>query len=811
MKTLRKIAMSNDKKNKTRSILIIIAITLTTMLLTIISSYCYGIVKSNKINAKTYYGDYYGVYKNISEKQIHEMKLHSEFTAIGRMAYAGEVDGDVDSYLYWTDPTVAEMTNLNRHISAGKKPTKSNEIMGTKEFFQSLGVKNPQIGDIVMIRSRISNQEKFHENKFVISGFMTENETSSTKKEYVGYVSEPFYNSQVKKNFRTYHAYFKLGKNTGINYDNAETIIEDLAKKCGIDSKAVAVNKIYLMWVTDPGTETIEVGAILILFVILFSTVVIYNIFQIGIAQKIQEYGKIKAMGATKKQLKKIVMSEGMLLSIIGVPLGMLSGCVIGKLVFSWFMNQGNSIHNTLDTAEVNIFSIPILVGVALIAFLTVRLALNKPMRMVAKISPVEAMRFQGSQNAIQGIRKGHKKIGVGEMTMASISSNKKRTAVTIVTMGLSCVLFVALASFVSNMDAEYETRRTVEYGQFYLDLDYSLNDKAYPENNLDQVLKHNPLNESTIKQIQNIPGVTEVKTRKILAMKELDENGKETKGVSSVLVYDKESFNREKERDTNIGNLDYEKASKDNSLIFSWSYFMNEDGYSVGQKIDAVFKNKNSSCRYSGNIQGSFGSTNANWIITEDTYQRLGLTDEGIGEIWVDCKEKDKENVKAELETLLQTKDHLEMQTYEDTLKNIQFEMKTVKLGCYSLITILGLIGFMNMANTMIISIITRKQEFGMLQAIGMTNNQLNRMLQMEGLVFTVGTVLAAMIIGIPIGYLLFDAAKQKGIIGLHQYHFPWQEMLFMIVVIGLLQIILSFILSRNVRKESLIDRIRY
>lgn len=811
MRILRNIAISNDKKNKTRSILIIIAITLTTMLLTIISSYCYGIIKTNKINAKDYYGDYYGVYKNISEKQIHEMKLRSEFTAIGRMAYAGELDSDADSYLYWTDQTVAEMTNLNKKIAVGQKPEKANEIMGTKDFFHSLGVQNPQIGDIVTLKSRISNQVKFHENKFVISGFMKENETSSTKKEYVGYVSEQFYNSQVEKNFRTYNTYFKLGKNTGINYDNAETIIEDLAKKCGINSKAVAVNSVYLLWATDPGTEIIVVGAILILFVILFSIVVIYNIFQVGIAQKIQEYGKIKAMGATKKQLKKIVMLEGMLLSIIGVPLGMLSGCVIGKLVFSWFMNQGNSIQNAMDHIEVNIFSIPILVGVAFIAFLTVRLALNKPMRMVAKISPVEAIRFQGNLNAMQGLRKGHKKVGVREMTMASISGNKKRTAATIITMGLSCVLFVALASFVSNMDAEYETRRTVEYGQFYLDLDYSLNDKAYPENNLDQVLKHNPLNESMIKQIQSIPGVTEVKTRKMLVMKELDENGKATKGLSSVLVYDKESFDREKERDTNIGNLDYEKASKDNSFIFGWSYFMGEDGYSVGQKLETILENKDSSCHFSGNIQGSFGSTNANWVITEDTYEKLGLTDEGIGEIWVDCKEKDKENVKAELETLLQTKDHIEMQTYDDMLNTIQFQMKTVKLGCYSLIAILGLIGFMNMANTMIISIITRKQEFGMLQAIGMTNNQLNRMLQMEGLIFTVGTVLAATILGIPMGYALFDVAKQKGIIGLHQYHFPWQEMLLMIVVIGLLQMILSFILSRNVRKESLVDRIRY
>nr|MDE7477735.1 ABC transporter permease [Lachnospiraceae bacterium] len=114
-------------------------------------------------------------------------------------------------------------------------------------------------------------------------------------------------------------------------------------------------------------------------------------------------------------------------------------------------------------------------------------------------------------------------------------------------------------------------------------------------------------------------------------------------------------------------------------------------------------------------------------------------------------------------------------------------------------------------MANTMITSMITRKQEFGILQAIGMTNSQLDKSLQLEGILFSAGTTVVSLVVGIPLGYALFRYCKSEGFVGLSIYHFPVMEVLFMFLFIGILQIILSFILSRNVKNESLVERIRY
>lgn len=84
--------------------------------------------------------------------------------------------------------------------------------------------------------------------------------------------------------------------------NNIDSVIKQIAAACGIEEKNVIVNDLYLQWVLQPSYETIAVCGVLILAIVLFSVVVIYNIFQVGIANKVQEYGKIKALGATKSR-----------------------------------------------------------------------------------------------------------------------------------------------------------------------------------------------------------------------------------------------------------------------------------------------------------------------------------------------------------------------------------------------------------------------------------------------------------------------------------------------------------------------------
>lgn len=173
--------------------------------------------------------------------------------------------------------------------------------------------------------------------------------------------------------------------------------------------------------------------------------------------------------------------------------------------------------------------------------------------------------------------------------------------------------------------------------------------------------------------------------------------------------------------------------------------------------------------------------------------------------------QKSESKNVEAAIKELLENKDHYELSSFEGEVESLDSMMAIMKIMGYSFLLLIGMITFMNMANTMILNVITRKRELGVLQAVGMTNQQLNKMLRNEGLLFTLGSIVISLVVGIPAGYGLFLYGKKAGLTGFDVYHFPGVEILVMIFVLAVLQIGLSFMLSRNVKKESLIDRIRY
>ena len=172
---------------------------------------------------------------------------------------------------------------------------------------------------------------------------------------------------------------------------------------------------------------------------------VIYNIFQVGIANKIQEYGKIKALGATKKQMKQLIFREGMFLTISSIPVGLLLGFLIAKCGFNWLVEQGNLVSTGtssmgVQNQQVPLFSLPIMLLCIFVSFLTVALALRKPMKIVSRISPIEATRYlENAETQKKGKRNGRKNVTVFSMAMANVTGNPKRTIGTIITMGFSC------------------------------------------------------------------------------------------------------------------------------------------------------------------------------------------------------------------------------------------------------------------------------------------------------------------------------------------------------------------------------------
>ncbi len=805
MNTITHIALSNDRKNKTRSILIMISIFLSTVLLTVICTCANGMIRSQKANAGLQYGSYYGSFQSVTTRQLKEVERHGEFSTTGFMAGAGMIGSKYKVSVMMADQNARSMSNLDTRLLAGSFAETENEIVADRGFFESLGCGDVAVGDSIRLNYREGLDQSYDSLVFTVSGILKEREVPVEQTAYTVYVSRAFYEAHYQEEDRRYSVLFRLADGIVDNYDLAEEIMGGLAEKCGIAKERLTVNGAYLIWLLDPGYETIMISGFIALIVMILSVVVIYNIFQVGIVQKIQEYGKVRALGATRKQMRSLIFREGMYLALFSIPSGVIAGFAVAWAGLRWLIWQNMKSGGIEDYEMVPLLSVPVLGFAALLAFFTVWVALYRPMRIVAAISPVEAVRYQERTGRRKsGIRKGKKNLSVSSLASANLAASRRRTVTTILTMGLSCVLFVTLANCISNIDSEYEAGKSVPYGQFQLELNYSMRDKAYPENNLDVILKNNPLNKSLVKSILEIPGVTDVRSMDIL----LAEIGGEK---TDVVVFDEENFNRMKGYSQGAGVLDYKDSESEDVIYYCWSHFLKDTGFSLNQKLPAKMTDGTKSCQMEGVLKGSFGSAGASYAITTKQYERLGFSGASPGWLWVDCDQKDVATVRKGLEEVLADVSHVELSSLEDALKMAEFASRTMKVACYLFLGIIGLIGFMNLANTMIMNIITKRQEYGILQAVGMTSRQLNRSLQLQGLLFTAGTAIVAVLAGLPAGMLIFDYARKNSYFGMNVYRVPVLEIVLMVVTVALLQLSLSWLLSRNLKKESLTDRIRY
>lgn len=408
--------------------------------------------------------------------------------------------------------------------------------------------------------------------------------------------------------------------------------------------------------------------------------------------------------------MKQLIFREGMFLTIFSIPVGLLLGFLIAKCGFNWLVEQGNLVSTGtgsmgVQNQQVPLFSLPVILLCIFVSFLTVALALRKPMKIVSRISPIEATRYlENTETHKKGKRNGRKNVTVFSMAMANITGNPKRTIGTILTLGLSCALFVIISNYVGNIDTEHEARFSVNHGQFELQLDYSAEyDERYPENNLDTILTDDPLNDSLIEEIKSIPGVTDVMTREIVSV---NLNG--TRFPAAIVSKNDFDFMRQ---DGDIGSMDYDQAVKNGEIFFGWLMWMEEDGYAPGESIAFDFENGSGTYTYQGKIAGSFVSAGTYLVIPEGVYRSMNPRGTAYGYLWVDCDKKDEASVEQSLNTLISKSSHIKMDTYHAQLQNAEVAARMMKLGCYLFIAVVGLIGFMNMANTMIMNITTKSR----------------------------------------------------------------------------------------------------
>lgn len=818
MKMTTRVAYCNMRHYKSKNILIGIAIILTTLLLFVIPSIGKDMVEVNFAVINKIYPTWHALYRNVDESTVMKLAAHHDVKTYGLRSDAGYMNlEDATVSMMYMDRTGMELYKVK--LKEGQLPQKENDIVVSKGILEALG-QNGKIGDTITVPYQILKDDGLDytkEKDFRICGFLADNESSKEQKQYTSLVSEAFLKAEIPVEQVKYRFLLQVnGQKGNTTADYTETI-QNIARQFGISEDDMNINKEYLAAnYVDPATIPVIVGIMLI--VVLAGIITIYSVYYVSMNQRVREFGKLKAIGATKRQLRQIVLREGMGVALFAIPIGLLIGTVAVKVVLLQFVEHAKDSNVLITEAykvvakgEVQLYYWWIYLLAIAVTLCTVYLSLMKPMRMAAKVSEIEAMRYQGGSKRQKSSRKGYQFLNIGRLTKRNLAENKKKSTITIVSMAVTGI-FVMMVATVLSCANPMESAKSSIVGQYEISPIVESGNKEHPEYEWAEVQKNNPLNEGLKQQIEELDGVERVDV--FTALKVSGGPFEEEIGTEFINGVPEE-YAEELKKGITEGNVTYEELKSGDKVILDRALLHWYPDIKVGDKLKLNIHDGDNTFQKEIEVAaiGEYGTglTNYNCLImAKEGAEKLTINNSSSYFQVIADKDYD-EALEASLQAIVDGSGRLQMRTWKNEYDTWENAIQMTRGACYAFIIILAAISIMNLINTMINSVHVRKKELGMMQAIGMSDRQLMKMLQLEGIFYTVGTLIISIGVGSLAGYPLFLYAKRTGMFDVSTYHYPVTAAIIIILTLFVIQMLLAIFIAKSVRKDSLIERIRF
>lgn len=818
MKMTTRVAYCNMRHYKSKNILIGIAIILTTLLLFVIPSIGKDMVEVNFAVINKIYPTWHALYRNVDESTVMKLAAHHDVKTYGLRSDAGYMNlEDATVSMMYMDRTGMELYKVK--LKEGQLPQKENDIVVSKGILEALG-QNGKIGDTITVPYQILKDDGLDytkEKDFRICGFLADNESSKEQKQYTSLVSEAFLKAEIPVEQVKYRFLLQVnGQKGNTTADYTETI-QNIARQFGISEDDMNINKEYLAAnYVDPATIPVIVGIMLI--VVLAGIITIYSVYYVSMNQRVREFGKLKAIGATKRQLRQIVLREGMGVALFAIPIGLLIGTVAVKVVLLQFVEHAKDSNVLITEAykvvakgEVQLYYWWIYLLAIAVTLCTVYLSLMKPMRMAAKVSEIEAMRYQGGSKRQKSSRKGYQFLNIGRLTKRNLAENKKKSTITIVSMAVTGI-FVMMVATVLSCANPMESAKSSIVGQYEISPIVESGNKEHPEYEWAEVQKNNPLNEGLKQQIEELDGVERVDV--FTALKVSGGPFEEKIGTEFINGVPEE-YAEELKKGITEGNVTYEELKSGDKVILDRALLHWYPDIKVGDKLKLNIHDGDNTFQKEIEVAaiGEYGTglTNYNCLImAKEGAEKLTINNSSSYFQVIADKDYD-EALEASLQAIVDGSGRLQMRTWKNEYDTWENAIQMTRGACYAFIIILAAISIMNLINTMINSVHVRKKELGMMQAIGMSDRQLMKMIQLEGIFYTVGTLIISIGVGSLAGYPLFLYAKRTGMFDISTYHYPVTAAIIIILTLFVIQMLLAIFIAKSVRKDSLIERIRF
>lgn len=542
MKVINELSKEYAKKSKLKRKIAVLTIALATCLLTSIGIFAYSMHCMFIDEAVEFTSLSYGAFTSVSKEQVGISKNHSKLKKVGEIINAGDIKKD-NNYINvsYQDKDALELNNIK--LIKGKIPSKNYEIALDKWF---MDLQNLDIGD----------KFKIDKEEFKVSGVISGNKHNKANKAVETLISKIYAEDKYYKNRSVI---FTTEKDYKIN----ETITS-IGKDLDIKDKNIKINKSLVNLKEGSLSENIPY-IILTVIIVISSIVVIYNIFYISIIERIQTIGLLSCIGFTRKQIKKMIIKEGSIFAMIGIPLGIVLGYALSYLVIPMIQ-----LNNPINIKS-SIYTVPV---VSIIIFITVYISTLKPARYASKIPPIELVRYSEGNSKVFKVKKRESNKNVlSDLAFANLWRNKKRTLLTIISVTLSGMLFIIISTIFSSMSVKSATEQQIKN-------DFEIT----PKLNSDLYCEKENLSKDSIKKLNFLKGASFISN-----IKYITGEIKEKDCQFDVYGYD-EAYISKIKKNLLQGKIDANKLKNENLLILQKSdrYDYNR-GLKLGDIVELI------------------------------------------------------------------------------------------------------------------------------------------------------------------------------------------------------------------------------
>ena len=865
MNLLNKLTIKNLKLNKKRTIVTIIGIMLSVALITAVSSiYLSGLhsIIDYEILEK---GNYHIGFNNVP---INEMATIKNNRGVEEVYLTQDIgyfkihsQNEYKPYGFIKAFTLDSLDNLAIQLTSGRMPENNKEII-VPTHLKTNGRVDLKVGDVLQVdvgqRLDNSGQKLSPSTPYIPGGEEIKNTQSQTYTIVGTYKRLPGEMESYDAPGYTFVTYLAKDNITGVvdafvllnkkglkdrdqiisnilgiplkTWQMASCSDDDCPKNMSEEEQNQAITDMahtkyplitngYLISLeTDPlnssGLGELGYAVIVVIGIIIFTSVFcIKNSFDISITEKIRQYGMLRSIGATKKQIKHNVLYEGFILGLIGIPLGIIIGLLatfILTIVINIFMTDMLS-DGLRFTCHVSFMAIILAI---VLGFLTIYFSTLRSARKASKISPIESIRNSGNIKLNSKRLKGGKLIkkifGIGgEISYKNLKRNKKKYRTTIISIAISSAVFIALSSFMQYAFLSIDN----ELNLYDYNLSLSINDaKNYPL--ASRSVEFEEVQNYTIYQKQPLPVINPSYNPeyKKLRVNDFDFNSERDINVITIgnYQYQKylETLGLKEETLQNkailIDNIKFQVTNKDKKLE---DYQKREFTYQKGDMINLI-NNDNTLSLEIGYVSKKlpFGLKEANYqslLVVSDTFFEENFDS---NEFIIYYRADNPDKLQDKIDVLLKGTDY-----YLNNINELAELMKNlytlIGIFLYGFIIVITLIGVTNIFNTITTSMELRRQEFAMLKSVGMTSGEFKRMIRLESLFVGTKSLLFGIPIGLCLSYLIYHFLVGENMM---KYILPYKALLICVLAVFILIIlIMKYSLSR-INKQNIIETIR-